>query len=227
MFWLPLLLMAAGQGMNYAGQRKAADAQANVWANYRKRNQAREAEAAKTFENNLSKSGADTAQVEMDKGAQQRENVYAKLDSVMGGQALPTTGENTSVKTPTQSNRMALKNAGSAWNKLLGKAEAKLGSLSDWQVAQAQRNNRTEQELNRVTQESKGDLNNVVPVEQARAARSGDALAGWGTLLSAAGMLTGVSGALKGAGGAAGAGAAPTPFAPGEIPGVSPWGGVW
>lgn len=204
-FWIPLILAAAGAGASYAGQRQSAQAQANVWSQYRSRNKKREAEAAQTFDQNLAKSGADTAQADMDAGAQQRENVYAKLNSVSGGAPLPTAPTaNSTVATPTLANRALVKNSGSVWNKMLGKAEAKLGSLQDWQLAQNVRNNRTEQELNRITQESKGDLNNVVPVELSAAAHKGDALQGWGTLLSAAGMISGVGGALSSAPGAAG-----------------------
>ena len=218
MFWIPLILAAAGAGASYAGQKQSADAQANVWSQYRTRNKKREAEAAQTFNQNLAKSGADTANAEMDKGAADRQNVYAKLDSVMGGQALPTSSTNSLVATPTANNRALVKNSGSVWNKMLGKAESRLGSLQDWQLAQNVRNNRTEQELNRVTQESKGDLNNVVPAELQAASHKGDALQGWGTLLSAAGMISGVGAGM----GASAAGSGATP--PGAVDALSRYG---
>ena len=213
-FWIPLLLAAAGAGATYAGQKKSADATANVWSNYRARNKKREESAAQTFDQNLNTSGADTAQKEMDAGAAKRENVYAKLGSVSGGQALPTSATgNSLVATPTAQSRALVKHSGNVWNRMLGKAEAKLGSLQDWQLAQNVRNNNTERELNRVTQESKGDLNNVVPVELAAAARKGDALQGWGTLLSAAGLLTGVGSAMSSSSAASGGPIAGAPAA--------------
>lgn len=146
----------------------------------------------------------------MDAGTARRENVYSKLNSVAGGQALPTSSTgNSTVPTPTTQSRALVKNSGSAWNKLLGSAEARLGSASDWQLNQNIRNNRTTQELGRISQAAKGDLNNVVPNQLTSASHAGDALAGWGTLLSAAGMLTGVAGAMNPGSAAASGGGIP------------------
>ena len=90
------------------------------------------------------------------------------------------------------------------------KADAKLGSYADWNLQQGIKNTRTNQGLERISQNAKSDLNNVVPVEMAGAARKGDALQGWGALLSAAGALTGMGQALSTAPAAAGsAGATP------------------
>jgi hypothetical protein len=208
---LPLLLLAglgagaAGTFMQYKGQQRAAKATANVWNQFRQRNQQREADAANVWSQNLKKSGADTANSEMAQGEQKRLAGYNRMDAVGAPAAMPraTTG-NRVIATPTTASRASVKNAGSAWSKLLGGAQAKLGGVQQWQMNQQVRDNTTERELNRITRESRGDMNNVVPAQLNDASRKGDALMGWGSLVSSLGKLAGTAGGLNGGGGAGG-----------------------
>ncbi len=190
---IPLALSAAGAAASYAGQKKSASAQAKVLANYRNRNKQREAEANAVYQQSLDKSGRDTADAELEKGTQRRMTAYEQLGQQLPTQPLPLSGSrNKEVKTGAN-----VKNAGTAWSRLMRKADAKLGSYADWNLQQGIKNTRTNQGLERISQNAKSDLNNVVPVEMAGAARKGDALQGWGALLSAAGSLTGMGMALS------------------------------
>jgi len=190
---IPLGLSAAGAAASYAGQKKSASAQAKVLANYRNRNKQREAEANAVYQQSLDKSGRDTADAELEKGTQRRMTAYEQLGQQLPTQPLPLSGSrNKEVKTGAN-----VKNAGTAWSRLMRKADAKLGSYADWNLQQGIKNTRTNQGLDRISQNAKSDFNNVVPVEMAGAARKGDALQGWGALLSAAGMVTGMSAALS------------------------------
>ncbi len=80
--FLPLLalgLSAGGQFLNYQGQRKSAKAQADVLNAYRNRNLERQAEADAVFKSSLAKSGVDTAQQDIEAGAQKRRTGYDTL----------------------------------------------------------------------------------------------------------------------------------------------------
>ena len=190
---LGLGLSVAGGVASHMGAKRSAQAQANVWNSFRERNAKRQQEGDEIFRRNLEKSGADTADREIDLGAQRRESAYAKLDR--SASPAPVQGTtNRMVQAPARG--ASVKNAGNAWSRLLGKAQARLGGRADWLLNQNVRDQRTTQELNRVSNFARGDLNNVVPVELNAAARKGDSLRGWGSLLSAAGMLAGTAGAL-------------------------------
>ena len=232
MWFIPLALAAAGAAASYAGQRKAAKAQEQVLTDYRSRNKQREAEANAIYEQSLAQSGVDTADTALDKGTKRRQAAYESLGDALPAQALPTTAKgDTLVKTPTT------KNTGTVWEKLMNNAQAKLGSYADWQLQQGIKDNRANQSISRVTTDARSDWNNVVPVEMTAASHKGDALQGWGQLLSAAGMVSGMSAALST--GAAGAGAnaakdftygmAPSAASPlgTYVPGMSQGGGMW
>jgi hypothetical protein len=204
---IALGLSAAGAAMGYAGQRRAAKAQNQVMQDYRARNKAREAEADALFRESLGQSGVDDAEMALDEGAARREAAYEAAARSVPSQPLPTTAKgNKEVKPNT------VKNAGTVWEKLMNKAQSRLGSYSDWQLQQGIKDNRANQSIARVTDAARGDWNNVVPVEMTAASHKGDALQGWGQLLSAAGMLGGMSGALA---------TAPAAAAPG---GAASWG---
>jgi len=197
---LGLGLGGAGAAASYTGQKKSAEATSDVWRNLRQRNAQRQQEADAAFKSNLSKSGADTADAEIEQGAERRTAAYDKLDSASSPSRIPTQA-NKMVASPSAApgaKGKAVKNAGSVWTKLLGTAQAKLGGRADWQLKQNVRDQRTTQNLNRITNFAQGDLNNVVPVELTAAAQKGDAYKGWGSLLSAAGTLAGTAGALGG-----------------------------
>lgn len=215
-----MLATAAGAGLSYAGQRRASKEQQQVMEGYRTRNKGREAEAAKSFGESLSQSGRDDYDAAATEGQNLRESAYSRLGSVAGGQALPTTSTgNRLVQSPVAVNRAQVRNAGNAWNKLLGNAQAKLGATQDWKLQQAIKDNRVNQDLSRIGTDARSDLNNVVPLEMNEAAHKGDALQGWGQLLSAVGTLAGVGGATGAVGGAANSAATYVPAANG--------GGAW
>jgi hypothetical protein len=191
---IPILLTAAGAGLSYAGQRRSAKATQNVWESFRKRNKAREAEAGAAVDTAIAKSGADTFDADAAAGAARRESAYESLASLPTPTTLPETGN----KTVTEPQAKAsVKNAGTAWSRLMNRAQSRLGARQDALLNNAVRGNRTQDELNKVSNFSRSDLNNVVPVQLEAAARKGDALQGWGSLLNTAGMLMGISSALK------------------------------
>ena len=135
-FPLALLGLVAGLGgaaMQYQGQKRAANATSNVWSSFRDRNRLREQEAANVWNQNLAKSGADTAEQEMREGAEKRRGEYARVEALPSAPALPTTAKGGRLipSTPTKASRTSVKNAGSAWSKLLGGAQAKVGSVQD------------------------------------------------------------------------------------------------
>ena len=224
-----LALSAGGAAASYAGQRKAAKAQERVLADYRSRNKQREADAAAAFDASLAKSGRVTADESLDDGTQRRLDAYESLGQALPAQPLPTTAtKNTLVKPST------VKNTGSVWEKLMNNAQAKLGSYGDWQLQQGIKDTRADQQISRISANAKGDWNNVVPVEMTAASHKGDALQGWGQLLSAAGMVTGMAGSLSTASAAGGAkdftfGMAPSATSPlgTYVPGMSQGGGMW
>lgn len=195
---LGLALGVGGAAMQYRGAKRAADASQNVWNSFRDRNRLREQEAANVWNQSLAKSGADTASEDMRAGEQKRLGNYDRMASIRSASPLPTTSTgNRMIATPTSGSRAAVKNAGSAWSKLLGGAQAKVGSLQDWQVKQNERTGGTERELNRISRNARGDLNNVVPAELNAAARKGDSLKGWGSLVQSVGALAGTASAFQ------------------------------
>lgn len=210
-------MSVGGTAASYAGQRKAAKAQANVLADYRRRNKAREDEANQEFWKSLNKSGRDSAEEGLQKGQDRRLDVYAGLDRALPSQPR-SVAETTTNRTVAEPSGSTVKHAGSAWSKLLGRAQSRLGAYNDWQLEQGIKDNRTSQAIGRISDAARGDWNNVVPVQMTAAARKGDALQGWGSLLSAAGMLSGMSAALSAPASAGAAGAA-SPHTPGVLAG--------
>lgn len=203
--FLPLLalgLSAGGQILNYQGQRKSAKAQADVLAQYRARNQTRQAEADAIFQSSLSKSGVDTANADITAGAEKRQAGYDELAQTSPGAPMPITATGNRTVSDVAKDKTSVVNAGNAWNKLMGRAQAKLGGYGDWRLKQDVKDTRANQEISRVSTDARSDWANVVPSQMQYAATKGDPARMWGSLMGAAGNVLGMGAATGILGGA-------------------------
>lgn len=196
--FLPLLALglgAAGNVLSYQGQRKSAKAQADVLAQYRNRNLERQAEADAVFQSSLAKSGVDTAQQDIEAGAQKRQAGYDALSASSPGAPMPVTATGNRTVADVAKDRTSVVNAGNAWNKLMGRAQAKLGGYGDWRLKQDIKDTRTNQTLSRISTDARSDWQNVVPSQMQYASTKGDPTRMWGSLMSAAGNVIGMGSA--------------------------------
>lgn len=133
------------------------------------------------FGKGLQQSGAETAQMQMQQGQSKREKMYSDLAG-----AQPMGGSNSG---PTA--------RGQAEYKQLGQNRAALGSYSDWELMQHINTIRTQDELNRISDFSKGSAG-VLPMALDQAQHSQDELAFFGSLVSSVGGGSGSFDQMKG-----------------------------
>jgi hypothetical protein len=124
-----------------------------------------------TFQEAVPQRGVETAQDQIAQGAQHRQDVYAQNTSPLGFGAGPTARDQ-------------------AATGIAGALRGKLGGYSDWSLNQAISNIRTQDELNRITQQAGGQAQ-IFPYKMYDAQHSADQLAFWGSLISSIGSGAG------------------------------------
>jgi len=197
---MPLALVglaatAVGAGLQIAGNEKSKSAMNKARANEVAQQTALQRKNTALFQSNASKQGSANASQEMQAGADARTNIWNQLQKASSpiASALPATGTNSAKKrTDTASN---------SWNSIVAGNKAKLASTGDWQNQRAINNADTSQKIGVNNDFSRADAN-LLPLELQVANSKGDALRGWGSIVSSIGSI---AGGLSGIGGAAGA----------------------
>jgi hypothetical protein len=126
----------------------------------------------------IAASTPQVAQQQMQQGQANRMALTQDLQAAAapGEQALPATGGGSA---RTQA-------AGNVWQNLVEGNQAKAGSYSDWENQQAIKNAQASQKLGILNNFSAGDAS-LLPVEEQVASQKGDALSGWGSIMSGLG----------------------------------------
>jgi hypothetical protein len=197
-----LAATAAGTGMGAAANAQAQSQMNSVRSAEVKRESDLQNQANSVFQKSLSTAGADTAKKQVASGAAQRQSVYNALKQVAqptAGAALPSddAGANPVVTSDgaTQTARRTASTRGNAWGNLTSGAAAQEGGYQDQQTDQALENADANRQIGVIGSKARGWAG-IMPTEMEVASHSGDALAGWGQLVSALGSVAGVGGAM-------------------------------
>lgn len=164
-----MALSALGGVLQSVAAEQAQEKANQVFQDMLMRQQRLGQQAYQTWETGAQHMGVETARDQMAQGQAQRENLYSQVDATSSSPTGP--GANA---------------RDSAFGKASGAARAKLGSYSDWQVMQGLERIRTQNELNKISNFSKG-WESVLPLQIQDAEHSQDELAFWGNLLSSVG----------------------------------------
>lgn len=121
------------------------------------------------WQNNLKGMGVETARQQIAQGSVDRQKLYGELQ----GSASSATGPGLSARD-------------SAFGQSSGQVRGQLGGYSDWELLQHLSSIRTQNELNKISNFSRGWAS-VLPLQLQDAQHSQDELAFWGNLLSSVG----------------------------------------
>lgn len=203
---------AAGTGMGVAASAQDRSAMNNVRTIEARRQQDLQDQANGVFQKSLSASGADTAKKQTASGAAQRQSVYNALKQVaQPGTAAPATAADSpdavvNTDNPTQTANSLATTRGNAWSTLTSGAASREGGYQDYDTDQALKNAEANRNLGVIGNRAAGWAR-IFPTELEVASHKGDALAGWGQLVSALGSVAGIGGAMGAGLGSAGDGA--------------------
>ena len=197
-----LAATVAGTGASIAGNEAAQHQMEAVRTAERKRQDEVQNQANNVFKKSLSTQGADTAQNTVAKGAAQRQSVYNALKQVaqpVAGSPLPEDQEsnpvvNTDGATPTANRLSTTRN--NAWTALTSQAASREGGYQDYANSQELNNAEANRRLGVLNNQARGWAG-IMPTEMQVASHAGDALAGWGQLVSALGSTAGMAGAAR------------------------------
>jgi len=196
------VLTVAGTGMSIAANDEANSAMHKARDAEQARQQALTDQRQKIFDQSLEKSSVDNADQQITAGAQRRENAYTTA-TAPSGVAQSAQGTPVAVQaSPGASDvgasaRAGAKLATSAWSRMVGGAQAKLGGVGDWNQQQGIKNTRASQDLALNANKARGSLS-VNQYEIEHASHAGDDLRDVGMVASALGSI----GMMYGAGAA-------------------------
>lgn len=189
----------AGAGLSIAGNIESQNAMNAARANATNQQAQLQKQSNAIFQNSLAQSTPAVAQQQMQQGQAARTNAWQNLQDATTptASALPASGTTTSSPgasgtsgSPTSGASQRAASAGNTWNALNAKSAATEGSYGDWQNQQAIKNANTAQKLGVVNNFSQGDAA-LLPTELQVASQKGDALSGWGSIVSSLGSLAG------------------------------------
>lgn len=150
------------------------------------------------FSQNLPNNSAATAQAQIAEGQAQRQNAFSQLKNVAQANTTP----NISAPSPEQAASARAATAGNTSTNNAVSAQSKLGGYGDWGTALGVANADTNSRIGVVNNEARANAAQL-PLNIEVASHKGDALSGWGRIISAIGTTVG------GAAGAAGEGSSP------------------
>jgi hypothetical protein len=202
-----LAATVAGTGMGIAGNEEAQAAMSSVRTAERKRQDELQNEANSVFKKSLSTSGADMAKNKIAQGANQRQSVYNALKQVaepIAGAPLPEDSNANPIvgDDATAGAARRARARGGAWSALNSEAAAREGGYQDYEAEQALNNAEASRRLAVINNRARGWAG-IMPTELEVASHKGDALSGWGQLVSALGSTAGMAGAVGVGSGAA------------------------
>ena len=192
----------AGTALSIAGNVKSQNAMNAARANETNQQAQIQKQSNAIFKNSLAQSTPNTAQQQMQAGQAARTNAWQNLQDATTptASALPATSGTTTSGTgssgsatsssPTSGAGQRAASAGNTWNALNAKSAATEGSYGDWQNQQAIKNASAAQQLGVQNNFSQGDAA-LLPTELDVASHQGDALSGWGSIVSSLGNLAG------------------------------------
>lgn len=169
---------AAGGAMQGIAARLAQAKMASTFQNELYRQERYRNQAFDNVQQALPKQGVEQARTDLAEGADRRNQAYSEIgQTLLGLNAQPEAREQIL--------------AG-----LLGNNRAQLGAYSDWALANAVRQIRLQDKLNKISNFSAGDAQ-VFPARMQDAQHSYDQLAFWGQMLSSIGGAAGSFGAMN------------------------------
>jgi hypothetical protein len=191
---LPAIATLVGTGLSIAGNAEDQSAMNSARANEVNQQAQLQKQANAAFQNSLAQSTPNTAQQQMQQGAAARTNAWANLQDATApvASALPDTSGSGTSNSPTNSAKQRASVSGNAWNTLTAKAGATEGGYGDWENQQAIKNANASQQLGVINNFSQGDAA-LLPTELQVASQKGDALGGWGSIVSSLGNLAGIA----------------------------------
>lgn len=210
---MPLLAVGLGAAALGTGLTIAGNAQDQSAINAARNTEAGQEAALQkqgntVFQNSVTANSEPTAVATLAKGQAQRASIAQALQTATTGAntQLPTNQQPTyQVSNPdgtTATNTAATRTAtaGNAWSNVVNTAANKLGSYGDLATAQGVANQQANNQLGVIGTQAKQDAS-ILPVEIQAASHKGDALTGWGSIVSALGSVASL-GAASGLGGA-------------------------
>ena len=144
--------------------------------------------------------GASVAQKDIASGAAQRN----ALANVLKQASMPATDvpiSSTGADSTTQGATARAASRGNAWSNVVNNAQNQEGGYGDWATALDVGNKNTNSQLGVVNTEAQGTAN-LLPLEVQVASHKGDALSGWGQIVSALGQVASLGAATGAFGGA-------------------------
>lgn len=185
----------AGTALSIAGNVKSQNAMNAARASETNQQAQLQKQSNAIFRNSLAQSTPNTAQQQMQAGQAARTNAWQNLQDATTptASALPATSGTATSGAGTSSTGAAgqrATSAGNTWNALNAKSAATEGSYGDWQNQQAIKNANAAQQLGVQNNFSQGDAA-LLPTELEVASHKGDALSGWGSIVSSLGSLAG------------------------------------
>lgn len=162
-------LSAVGGVLQGIAASKAQDRMNQVFSDAMARQQHLGQQATEAWQTGLQGQGVETANQQLAQGQQQREQLYNQLGA-----------------TPSSATGPAMSARDSAYGAASGRVRGRLGSYSDWELMQSLQRIKTQNELNKISNFSKG-WEGVLPSQLTDAQHSQDELAFWGNLISSVG----------------------------------------
>jgi hypothetical protein len=190
----------AGTGASIAASQESASAMNQQRSIEVKRQSVLQDQANQVFRKSLSTSGADTAKQQINTGAAQRQSIADAIKQVGqpdAASAAPTDNNPDTVVDSDGATRTANTLAatrGGAWSTLTSNAATREGGYQDQTSDQALNNADANRNLGVINNRARGWAG-LFPLELSVASHKGDALAGWGQLVSALGSASSVAGA--------------------------------
>lgn len=191
-----LILAAAGTALSLKGNADAQSAINDARAKENVAQQGYQRRATGLFNQNLPNNSAATAQAQIAEGQAQRQNAFSQLKNVAQANTTPN------ISAPEQAAAARAATAGNAYTNNATVAQAKLGGYGDWGTALGVANADTNSRISVVNNEARANAAQL-PLNIEVASHKGDALSGWGRVISAIGTTVG------GAAGAASEGSSP------------------
>jgi hypothetical protein len=188
---IPLVAGVVGTGLQMAGNAQAQSAMNKARADEVAQQAALQNQSNAVFQKSLAGSTPATAAQQMGQGQAARTTAWQTLNNATQpvASALPATTD-----TATSGAQKRASSAANTWNELNANAAAKEGSYGDWENQQNIKNENAAQQLGVYNNFSAGDAA-LLPTELQVASTKGDALSGWGSIVSMLGRVAGAASA--------------------------------
>lgn len=179
---------SAGAGMQAQSEARKATGQARTAELLRQQEYQRQ--AAQVADESLAKSTRQSADQNLDTSTEARKAAYARITTPQTATATAVPQNRTISASPTATATAQNTALTSAWNRILGGAQARLGAYDDWGLSQAVKDKRAAEKLGVIGGNARGSAG-VLSSELDNALHAGD---NWNTVAGALGMLGNLGG---------------------------------